>query len=107
MHNGKVVKALTKRAFKGRSVLLMKMVRNMSQFDPAKDILMNYIADLAQAISDSLTKCYNKFTNNDGQGSKLNQRMANLEDLEEIEAFALECIGCLGNVTNADLDYNL
>jgi len=109
MHSGKVVKALAKRAFRGKSVLLMKMIRNMSQFDTAKELLMNYIGELAQAISNSLQKVYIKFMNeeDDIPSSKLNQRMSNLEELEEVEAYALECIGTLANVTNADLDYNL
>ena len=107
MHNGKVVKALAKRAFRQKSVLLMKMVRNMSQFDSAKDHLMNYIGELAQAIGSSLGKCYQKFMEDDAPKSRLNERMANLEELEEVEAFALECVGTLANVTNADLDYNM
>merc|ERR1712071_258281 len=67
----------------------------------------NYICELAQAISSSLGKCYQKFQEDDAPKSRLNERMANLEELEEVEAFALECVGTLANVTNADLDYNM
>ena len=114
LHNGKVVKALVKRAFKSKSVLLMKMVRNMSQFDAAKELLLNYIGDIAQNIKKYLEKCYDKFAEADDEkveqsNQKLNSRMNrhNLEDLEEVESFALECIGTLANLTNADIDYNL
>lgn len=114
MHNGKVVKTIIKRAFKTKSVLMMKMVRNMSQFDTAKELLLNYIDQIATNIKKSLEKCYDKFFNvEDDELHQINQKLnkntkiSNLEELEEVESFALECIGTLANLTNADLDYNL
>ena len=66
-----------------------------------------YIGELSQGIANSLQKCYQKFIEDDAPASKLNQSTANLDELEEVESFALECIGTLANVTNADLDYNM
>ncbi|KAK3087402.1 hypothetical protein FSP39_005444 [Pinctada imbricata] len=76
---GTGLKMLMKRAFKFKDGLLMKMIRNLSQHDgPSKNLFIDYISDLASA-------------------------MLNSDD----EDFALECLGILGNLTIADLDYEL
>ena len=53
-------------------------------------------------------QCYEKFAL---QSEKLtmpgNNAVSDLEEIEEIESFALECIGVLGNLTNSDIDYNM
>lgn len=54
----------------------MKMIRNISQHDGAtKTMFVDYVGDLAEAIQ------------------------------KADEEFALECLGCLGNLTIPELDF--
>ncbi|CAG5115680.1 unnamed protein product, partial [Candidula unifasciata] len=76
---GQGLKMLMKRAFKFTDPLLMKMIRNLSQHSGStKALFIDYIPDLCDNIL--------KWKNGD---------------------FSLECLGILGNLTIADLDYAL
>ncbi|KAG7248359.1 hypothetical protein CRUP_037869, partial [Coryphaenoides rupestris] len=70
---------LMKRALKLKDVLMLKMIRNLSQHDgPTKSLFIDYIGDLAAQISE-----------------------------EESEEFVIECLGTLANLTIPDLDWEL
>uniref|UniRef100_T1IWM8 Kinesin-associated protein 3 n=1 Tax=Strigamia maritima TaxID=126957 RepID=T1IWM8_STRMM len=74
---GAGLKLLMKRAFKLHDPLLMKMIRNISQHDgPTKQQFVEFVPDLANAILKG-----------------------------ENEEFILECVGILGNITVAGMDY--
>ncbi|KAG7271988.1 hypothetical protein CRUP_001548 [Coryphaenoides rupestris] len=76
---GNGLKMLMKRALKLKDVLMLKMIRNLSQHDgPTKSLFIDYIGDLAAQISE-----------------------------EESEEFVIECLGTLANLTIPDLDWEL
>ncbi|KAM3875661.1 kinesin-associated protein 3a [Diretmus argenteus] len=76
---GNGLKMLMKRALKLKDVLMMKMIRNLSQHDgPTKNPFIDYVGDLAAQISE-----------------------------EETEEFVIECLGTLANLTISDLDWEL
>ncbi|CAL8306648.1 unnamed protein product [Lota lota] len=76
---GNGLKMLMKRALKLKDILMMKMIRNLSQHNgPTKNLFVDYIGDLAAQISE-----------------------------EEVEEFVIECLGTLANLTIADLDWEL
>ncbi|KAM6963400.1 kinesin-associated protein 3a [Aplochiton taeniatus] len=76
---GNGLKMLMKRALKLKDILLMKMIRNLSQHDGAtKSLFIDYVGDLAAQISE-----------------------------EEAEGFVIECLGTLANLTIPDLDWEL
>ncbi|KAM9331295.1 kinesin-associated protein 3 [Gastrophryne carolinensis] len=76
---GNGLKMLMKKALKFKDVLLMKMIRNISQHDgPTKNLFIDYVGDLAAQIS------------NAGE-----------------EEFVVECLGTLANLTIPDLDWQL
>lgn len=68
---------LMSRAFKYQDSLLMKMIRNISHHEQLRMHFVDFVGDLAKA----LTEC------ND-------------------EDFVVECLGILGNLSLADLDYS-
>uniref|UniRef100_A0A4W6D4T1 Kinesin-associated protein 3a n=1 Tax=Lates calcarifer TaxID=8187 RepID=A0A4W6D4T1_LATCA len=76
---GNGLKMLMKRAVKMKDVLVMKMIRNLSQHNgPTKSLFLDHVGDLAAQISE-----------------------------EEAEEFVIECLGTLANLTIADLDWAL
>ncbi|CAG0887335.1 unnamed protein product [Cyprideis torosa] len=77
---GQGLRLLLKRAVKQQDVLLMKMIRNISQHDgPSKQLFLNHVGDLAMCL----------------------QRT----HMPESEEFVLECIGILGNLTLEQIDW--
>uniref|UniRef100_A0A1I8Q867 Kinesin-associated protein 3 n=1 Tax=Stomoxys calcitrans TaxID=35570 RepID=A0A1I8Q867_STOCA len=77
MVEGNRLHSLMDRAFKYQDSLLMKLLRNLSQHESLQTLFIDYVGDLAQI----LTIC-------------------------EDEAFLVECLGILGNLALADLDYS-
>ncbi|XP_074524384.1 kinesin-associated protein 3a isoform X1 [Halichoeres trimaculatus] len=76
---GNGLKMLMKRAVKMKDVLVMKMIRNLSQHSgQTKSLFLDYVGDLAAQISE-----------------------------EEAEEFVIECLGTLANLTIPDLDWAL
>ncbi|XP_070816255.1 kinesin-associated protein 3a [Chaetodon trifascialis] len=76
---GNGLKMLMKRAVKLKDVLVMKMIRNLSQHSgPTKSLFLDHVGDLAAQISE-----------------------------EEAEEFVIECLGTLANLTIPDLDWAL
>ncbi|XP_071384820.1 kinesin-associated protein 3a [Centroberyx affinis] len=76
---GNGLKMLMKRALQLKDVLMMKMIRNLSQHDGStKNLFIDYVGDLAAQISE-----------------------------EEAEEFVIECLGTLANLTISDLDWEL
>lgn len=76
---GNGLKMLMKRAVKLKDVLLMKMIRNLSQHNgPTKILFLDHVGDLAAQISE-----------------------------DEAEEFVIECLGTLANLTIPDLDWAL
>ncbi|KAJ3599663.1 hypothetical protein NHX12_033619 [Muraenolepis orangiensis] len=76
---GNGLKMLMKRALKLKDILVLKMIRNLSQHDgPTKNLFIDYIGDLAVQISE-----------------------------DEPEEFVIECLGTLANLTVPDLDWEL
>ncbi|CAJ1059475.1 LOW QUALITY PROTEIN: kinesin-associated protein 3-like [Xyrichtys novacula] len=76
---GNGLKMLMKRAVKKKDVLVMKMIRNLSQHSgPTKTLFLDHVGDLAARIGE-----------------------------EEAEEFVIECLGTLGNLTIPDLDWAL
>uniref|UniRef100_A0A182QJ16 Kinesin associated protein kap n=1 Tax=Anopheles farauti TaxID=69004 RepID=A0A182QJ16_9DIPT len=69
--------SLMSRAFKCQDTLIMKMIRNISLHDTLRPHFVDFVGDLAKI----LTEC-------------------------EEEEFSVECLGILGNLTLADLDYS-
>uniref|UniRef100_A0A8C7JWA3 Kinesin-associated protein 3a n=1 Tax=Oncorhynchus kisutch TaxID=8019 RepID=A0A8C7JWA3_ONCKI len=76
---GNGLKMLMKRGLKLKDVLIMKMIRNLSQHDgPTKNLFIDYVGDLAAQIG-----------------------------AEEREEYVIECLGTLANLTIPDLDWEL
>uniref|UniRef100_A0A3Q3EFE7 Kinesin-associated protein 3a n=1 Tax=Labrus bergylta TaxID=56723 RepID=A0A3Q3EFE7_9LABR len=76
---GNGLKMLMRRAVKLKDVLVMKMIRNLSQHSGAtKSLFLDHVGDLAAQISE-----------------------------EETEEFVIECLGTLANMTIPDLDWAL
>ncbi|XP_049445065.1 kinesin-associated protein 3a [Epinephelus fuscoguttatus] len=76
---GNGLKMLMKRALKLKDVLVMKMIRNLSQHSgPTKGLFLDHVGDLAAQINE-----------------------------EEAEEFVIECLGTLANLTIPDLDWAL
>ncbi|XP_060890944.1 kinesin-associated protein 3a [Labrus mixtus] len=76
---GNGLKMLMRRAVKRKDVLVMKMIRNLSQHSGAtKSLFLDHVGDLAAQISE-----------------------------EEAEEFVIECLGTLANMTIPDLDWAL
>ncbi|KAK6313764.1 hypothetical protein J4Q44_G00152230 [Coregonus suidteri] len=76
---GNGLKMLMKRGLKLKDVLIMKMIRNLSQHDgPTKNLFIDYVGDLAAQIG-----------------------------AEEREEYVIECLGTLANLTIRDLDWEL
>uniref|UniRef100_G3NN13 Kinesin-associated protein 3a n=1 Tax=Gasterosteus aculeatus aculeatus TaxID=481459 RepID=G3NN13_GASAC len=76
---GNGLKMLMKRAVKLKDVLVMKMIRNLSQHNGhTKSLFLEHVGDLAAHISE-----------------------------EEPEEFVIECLGTLANLTIPDLDWAL
>ncbi|XP_055363761.1 kinesin-associated protein 3a isoform X2 [Betta splendens] len=76
---GAGLKMLMKRAIKLKDVLVMKIIRNLSQHNgPTKSLFLDHVGDLAAQISEG-----------------------------EAEEFVIECLGTLSNLTIADLDWAL
>ncbi|XP_059197593.1 kinesin-associated protein 3a [Centropristis striata] len=76
---GNGLKMLMKRAVKMKDVLVMKMIRNLSQHGGAtKSLFLDHVGDLAAQISE-----------------------------DEPEEFVIECLGTLANLTIPDLDWAL
>uniref|UniRef100_A0A3B4VKD2 Kinesin-associated protein 3a n=1 Tax=Seriola dumerili TaxID=41447 RepID=A0A3B4VKD2_SERDU len=76
---GNGLKMLLKRAVKLKDVLVMKMIRNLSQHSgPTKSLFLDHVGDLAAQISE-----------------------------EEAEEFVIESLGTLANLTIPDLDWAL
>nr|XP_033503908.1 kinesin-associated protein 3a isoform X3 [Epinephelus lanceolatus] len=76
---GNGLKILMKRALKLKDVLVMKMIRNLSQHSgPTKGLFLDHVGDLAAQINE-----------------------------EEAEEFVIECLGTLANLTIPDLDWAL
>uniref|UniRef100_UPI003AAD4528 kinesin-associated protein 3a isoform X2 n=1 Tax=Centroberyx gerrardi TaxID=166262 RepID=UPI003AAD4528 len=76
---GNGLKMLMKRALQLKDVLMMKMIRNLSQHDGStKNLFIDYVGDLAAQISE-----------------------------EEAEEFVIECLGTLANLSISDLDWEL
>uniref|UniRef100_A0A7N6APH8 Kinesin-associated protein 3b n=1 Tax=Anabas testudineus TaxID=64144 RepID=A0A7N6APH8_ANATE len=76
---GTGLKMLMKRAVKMKDVLVMKMIRNLSQHNgPTKSLFLDHVGDLAAQITE-----------------------------EETEEFVIECLGTLANLTIPDLDWAL
>lgn len=76
MVEGNRLRSLMSRAFKYKDSLLMKLLRNIAQHESLQSLFIEYVNDLATV----LTTC-------------------------EKEAFLVECLGILGNISLADLDY--
>ncbi|XP_037932286.1 kinesin-associated protein 3-like [Teleopsis dalmanni] len=77
MVDGNRLHSLMDRAFKYQDSLLMKLLRNLSQHETLQPLFIDYVGDLARI----LTIC-------------------------DEEAFIVECLGILGNLSLADLDYS-
>ncbi|XP_026848654.1 kinesin-associated protein 3 isoform X2 [Drosophila persimilis] len=77
MVDGQRLHSLMDRAFKYQDALLMKLLRNLSQHESLQLQFIDYVADLARI----LTIC-------------------------DDEAFIVECLGILGNLSLTDLDYS-
>ncbi|XP_036317889.1 kinesin-associated protein 3, partial [Rhagoletis pomonella] len=77
MVEGNRLHDLMDRAFKYQDSLLMKLLRNLSQQEALQPKFIDYVGDLARI----LTIC-------------------------DDEAFVVECLGILGNLSLADLDYS-
>ncbi|XP_020716835.1 kinesin-associated protein 3 isoform X2 [Ceratitis capitata] len=77
MVEGNRLHDLMDRAFKYQDSLLMKLLRNLSQHEMLQPKFIDYVGDLARI----LTIC-------------------------EDESFVVECLGILGNLSLADLDYS-
>uniref|UniRef100_A0A3Q4BNN2 Uncharacterized protein n=1 Tax=Mola mola TaxID=94237 RepID=A0A3Q4BNN2_MOLML len=76
---GNGLKMLMKRAMKLKDVLVMKMIRNLSQHGgPTKSLFLDHIGDLAAHINE-----------------------------EESEEFVIECLGTLANLSIPNLDWAL
>uniref|UniRef100_A0A8C7STM8 Kinesin-associated protein 3a n=1 Tax=Oncorhynchus mykiss TaxID=8022 RepID=A0A8C7STM8_ONCMY len=76
---GNGLKMLMKRGLKLKDVLIMKMIRNLSQHDgPTKNLFIDYVGDLAAQMG-----------------------------AEEREEYVIECLGTLANLTIPDLDWEL
>lgn len=76
---GNGLKMLMKRALKLKDILMMKMIRNLSQHDgPTKNLFIDYVGDLAAQINE-----------------------------EESDELVIECLGTLANLTIPDLDWEL
>ncbi|XP_078114398.1 kinesin-associated protein 3a isoform X2 [Sander vitreus] len=76
---GNGLKMLMKRALKLKDVLVMKMIRNLSQHNgPTKSLFLDHVGDLAAQICE-----------------------------DEAEEFVIECLGTLANLTIPDLDWAL
>uniref|UniRef100_M3ZTC7 Kinesin-associated protein 3a n=1 Tax=Xiphophorus maculatus TaxID=8083 RepID=M3ZTC7_XIPMA len=76
---GNGLKLLMKRALKLKDVLVMKMIRNLSQHGGAtKNLFLDHVGDLAAQIGE-----------------------------DEAEEFVIECLGTLANLTIPDLDWEL
>ncbi|CAK6977724.1 kinesin-associated protein 3a isoform X1 [Scomber scombrus] len=76
---GNGLKMLMKRAVKLKDVLVMKMIRNLSQHNGStRSLFLDHVGDLAVQISD-----------------------------DEAEEFVIECLGTLANLTIPDLDWAL
>ncbi|KAM9478547.1 kinesin-associated protein 3a isoform 1-T1 [Salvelinus alpinus] len=76
---GNGLKMLMKRGLKLKDVLIMKMIRNLSQHDgPTKNLFIDYVGDLAAQMG-----------------------------AEEREEYVMECLGTLANLTIPDLDWEL
>uniref|UniRef100_A0A3Q3K3R5 Kinesin-associated protein 3b n=1 Tax=Monopterus albus TaxID=43700 RepID=A0A3Q3K3R5_MONAL len=76
---GAGLKMLMKRAMKLKDVLVMKMIRNLSQHNgPTKSLFLDHVGDLAAQINEG-----------------------------EAEEFVIECLGTLANLTIPDLDWAL
>uniref|UniRef100_A0A671UPY6 Kinesin-associated protein 3a n=1 Tax=Sparus aurata TaxID=8175 RepID=A0A671UPY6_SPAAU len=76
---GNGLKMLMKRALKLKDVLVMKMIRNLSQHNgPTKSLFLDHVGDLAAQITE-----------------------------DEAEEFVIECLGTLANLTIPDLDWAL
>ncbi|XP_061635119.1 kinesin-associated protein 3a isoform X2 [Phyllopteryx taeniolatus] len=79
MCEGNGLKMLMKRSMKLKDVLVMKMIRNISQHNgPTKSLFLDHVGDLAAQIS-----------------------------LENDEEYVIECLGTLANLTIPDLDWAL
>nr|XP_057929392.1 kinesin-associated protein 3a [Doryrhamphus excisus] len=79
MCEGNGLKMLMKRSAKLKDVLVMKMIRNISQHHgPTKSLFLDHVGDLA---------------------AQINQ--------EEAEEYVIECLGTLANLTIPDLDWAL
>lgn len=66
------------KAFRYQDTLLMKLLRNVSAHEPLRGQFVDFVGDLARA----LTECSD-------------------------EAFVVECVGILGNLSLPDLDYSM
>ncbi|XP_065362769.1 kinesin-associated protein 3 isoform X1 [Calliphora vicina] len=77
MVEGNRLHSLMDRAFKYQDSLLMKLLRNLSQHESLQPLFIDYVGDLARI----LTIC-------------------------DDESFIVECLGILGNLSLADLDYS-
>ncbi|KAL9878918.1 kinesin associated protein 3 isoform 2-T2 [Glossina fuscipes fuscipes] len=77
MVEGNRLHSLMDRAFKYQDGLLMKLLRNLSQHESLQPLFIDYVGDLARI----LTIC-------------------------DDESFIVECLGILGNLSLADLDYS-
>uniref|UniRef100_A0A3P9N3R7 Kinesin-associated protein 3a n=1 Tax=Poecilia reticulata TaxID=8081 RepID=A0A3P9N3R7_POERE len=76
---GNGLKLLMRRALKLKDVLVMKMIRNLSQHGGAtKNLFLDHVGDLAAQIGE-----------------------------DEAEEFVIECLGTLANLTIPDLDWEL
>ncbi|KAM9357506.1 kinesin-associated protein 3a isoform 1-T1 [Symphorus nematophorus] len=76
---GNGLKMLMKRAVKLKDVLVMKMIRNLSQHNgPTKILFLDHVGDLAAQINE-----------------------------DEAEEFVIECLGTLANLNIPDLDWAL
>ncbi|XP_061883965.1 kinesin-associated protein 3a isoform X1 [Entelurus aequoreus] len=79
MCEGNGLKMLMKRSAKLKDVLVMKMIRNISQHHgPTKSLFLDHVGDLAAQISQ-----------------------------EKAEEYVIECLGTLANLTIPDLDWAL
>ncbi|XP_014204184.1 kinesin-associated protein 3 [Copidosoma floridanum] len=68
---------LVEKAFKSQNALLMKIVRNISQHDFAKENFVEFVGDFAMAVTQS-----------------------------ECKDFVVEVVGVMGNLSLPDLDYS-
>ncbi|KAJ7986251.1 hypothetical protein DPEC_G00338010 [Dallia pectoralis] len=76
---GNGLKMLMKRSLKQKDLVVMKMIRNLSQHDgPTKNLFIDYVGDLAAQVVG-----------------------------EEEEDYVIECLGTLANLTIPDLDWDL